>query len=85
MDGSGGVPAVEKVSTTEHTITIGGKEIAYTANTGTMVLRGADGKPNATVFYIAYTKDREQPGSGPSPSSSTVDPARRRSGSTWGS
>ncbi len=56
---SEGVAAVEKVATTHHTITIGGKEIAYTANTGTMVLRDADGKPNATVFYIAYTRDKE--------------------------
>lgn len=63
--GSGGVPAVEKVSTTKHTITIGGKEIAYTANTGTMVLHGPDGKPRGTVFYIAYTKDGEQPGKRP--------------------
>lgn len=52
-----GVPAVEKVSTTQHTITIGGKEIAYTANTGTMVLRDDNGKPQATVFYISYTRD----------------------------
>jgi carboxypeptidase C (cathepsin A) len=56
---SKGVPAVEKVSTTHHTITLGGKEIAYTANTGTMVLRDADGKPDATVFYISYTRDKE--------------------------
>lgn len=56
---SSGVPAVEKVSTTKHTITIGGKAIAYTANAGTMVLRDEYGKPAATVFYISYTKDQE--------------------------
>lgn len=54
-----GVAAVEKVSTTKHTATIDGKQIAYTANTGTMVLRDADGKPKATVFYISYTKDQQ--------------------------
>ena len=62
-DGAGedsvGVPAVEKVSTTKHTITIDGKAIAYTANTGTMVLRDDDGKPKATVFFISYTRDQE--------------------------
>ena len=57
--GAEGVPAVEKVSTTQHTITIDGKQIAYTAHTGTMVLRDDDGKPKATVFYIAYTQDGE--------------------------
>lgn len=54
-----GVAAVEKVTTTQHTITLDGKAIAYTANAGTMVLRDADGKPQATVFYISYTKDQE--------------------------
>ena len=53
-----GVPAVEKVSTTQHTITIDGKQIAYTANAGTMVIRDDDGKPRATVFYISYTRIR---------------------------
>jgi Carboxypeptidase C (cathepsin A) len=60
-----GVPAVEKVSTTKHTITINGKPIAYTANAGTMVLRDEDGKPKATVFYISYTKDGEETGKRP--------------------
>jgi carboxypeptidase C (cathepsin A) len=53
-----GVPAVEKVSTTHHTANIGGKTIAYTANTGTMVIRDADGKPKGTVFYVSYTRDQ---------------------------
>lgn len=56
---SAGVPPVEKVSTTQHTINIGGKQIAYTANAGTMVLRDDDGKPKATVFYISYTRDQQ--------------------------
>ena len=56
---SNGIPAVGKVSTTHHTITIDGKQIPYTANAGTMVLYGTDGKPKATVFYISYTRDQE--------------------------
>lgn len=52
-----GVAAVERVSTTHHTTTINGQQFAYTANTGTMVIRDDDGKPKATVFYIAYTRD----------------------------
>jgi carboxypeptidase C (cathepsin A) len=33
-----GVEPVEHVSTTNHTITIGGKTIAYTAHAGTMII-----------------------------------------------
>jgi carboxypeptidase C (cathepsin A) len=54
-----GVPAVERVSTTKHTVTIDGKSISYTANTGTMVVRDGAGNPKATVFFIAYTRDQE--------------------------
>ena len=60
-----GVPAVEKVSTTHHTGTIDGKSIAYTANTGTMVIRDDDGKAKATVFYISYTRDQADPATRP--------------------
>ncbi len=58
---SGGVAAVEKISETHHTTRIDGKEIAYTAHTGTLVLRDDDGKPKASVFFIAYTKDGADP------------------------
>jgi carboxypeptidase C (cathepsin A) len=54
-----GVPAIEKISTAHHTVTVNGKTIAYTANTGTMVIRDDDGKPKATVFFISYTRDQE--------------------------
>ncbi len=60
-----GVPAVEKVSTTKHTVTLDGETIHYTANAGTMVIRDEDGKPAATAFYIAYTKDGAEPGTRP--------------------
>src|SRR5690348_8019970 len=57
-DTAPGVPAVEKISTTQHTISIDGKPVAYTARAGTMVLRDSLGKPKATVFYISYTRDQ---------------------------
>jgi carboxypeptidase C (cathepsin A) len=47
----------EKVSKTQHSITIGGRNIAYTATAGTMTLRKEDGTPTASIFYIAYVKD----------------------------
>lgn len=62
---SAGVPAIERVSTTHHTTVIDGKSIAYTARAGTMVLRDASGKPKASVFYVAYTRDGEKPATRP--------------------
>ncbi len=54
-----GIVAVENISTTQHTVTIDGKQIAYTARAGTLVLRDDDGKPKASVFFISYTKNGE--------------------------
>src|SRR6185312_16391661 len=62
---SAGAPPIEKVSTTQHTITVDGKAVAYTARAGTMVLRDSTGKPDATVFYISYTKDGVDPATRP--------------------
>ena len=62
---STGVPAVERVVETHHTTRIDGKAIAYTTHTGTMVLRDEDGKPKASVFFIAYTRDQEEPATRP--------------------
>jgi len=54
---------VRKVS--HHTTTIGGKVIAYTATAGTLTIRDDDGKPTASMFYVAYTagdsRDRHRP------------------------
>jgi carboxypeptidase C (cathepsin A) len=50
----------EKTVTTHHRVTIDGKEIRYTANAGTLLLKQEDGTPRASIFYIAYTKDGVQ-------------------------
>lgn len=42
---------------THHSVTIGGKTIAYTATAGTITLRDASGDPVANVFSVAYTAD----------------------------
>jgi len=47
----------EKLVETKHTVTINGQPIAYTAKAGTILLRDAEEKPTASVFYIAYTRD----------------------------
>ena len=38
-----------------HTATIGGRPIAYTATAGTLTIRDDEGKPTASMFYVAYT------------------------------
>jgi carboxypeptidase C (cathepsin A) len=47
----------ETTSVTRHTIAVGGQRIAYTATAGTIVLRDDKQKPEASVFYVSYTRD----------------------------
>jgi carboxypeptidase C (cathepsin A) len=47
----------DKVSTTKHSLSIGGQSVAYTATAGTTVLRKEDGTATAGIFSIAYVKD----------------------------
>ena len=50
-------PAVEKLEKSQHSISINGKTLAYTATAGTLVLPKDDGKPLASIFFVAYTRD----------------------------
>ncbi len=50
-------PAVERLVKTQHTITVRGQKIPYTATAGTLVLKKDDEKPKASIFFIAYTRD----------------------------
>lgn len=62
----------DNIITTNHTVTISGREIQYTATAGTMVLKeesekGGEGKnenegekPKAQIFFVAYTLDRDE-------------------------
>ncbi|MBN1483862.1 MAG: peptidase S10 [Chloroflexia bacterium] len=53
----------EKVAVTQHAVTIGGQEVAYTATAGTLILRqedDEDGKEpaaKAEIFFVAYTRN----------------------------
>jgi carboxypeptidase C (cathepsin A) len=47
----------EKSSRTQHSITLDGQKIPYTATAGTTLLKDEDGTVKATVFSIAYTRD----------------------------
>lgn len=53
--------AQDRVVVTKHVTRIGGTEVRYTATTGTLVLRSATGKPRANVFFVAYTRDGQDP------------------------
>ncbi|HXA41153.1 MAG TPA: hypothetical protein VNW53_19285, partial [Phenylobacterium sp.] len=50
-------PINEVAKVSHHTVTIDGKTIPYTATAGTLTLRSDDGKPIASMFYVAYTAD----------------------------
>ncbi|MHB8145746.1 MAG: S10 family peptidase [Vulcanimicrobiaceae bacterium] len=47
--------AIPRDAVTQHSITLGGKRLAYTARAGTIVIKDANEKPEATMFYTAYT------------------------------
>src|SRR5881394_3760314 len=42
---------------THHSITVGGKELKYTATTGMMPIKNRDGETEARMFFVAYTLD----------------------------
>jgi carboxypeptidase C (cathepsin A) len=58
-------PAKDQISTTQHTVTINGQAIAYTARTGTIVMRDEEGKDRASFFFVSYTRDGGDPGKRP--------------------
>jgi carboxypeptidase C (cathepsin A) len=50
----------DNVSITHHSVTIGGRDLAYEALAGTMLLKDDSGKPRANFFFVAYLKDHAQ-------------------------
>lgn len=51
-----GDPPREWSVKTRHTVKVDGNELAYQAEAGTLILKGADDAPRAEIFFIAYTK-----------------------------
>ena len=45
----------ERHVVTHHSVRIDGRSIDYTATAGTLLIRGDDGKPTVSMFYVAYT------------------------------
>ena len=50
-------PVHEVARSTHHVWTAGGHAIPYTATAGTLTLRDDEGKPIASMFYVAYVAD----------------------------
>lgn len=50
-------PAEEKTVKSQHVIRVNGQELHYTAVAGTLLLLKDDGKPKASMFYVAYALD----------------------------
>jgi carboxypeptidase C (cathepsin A) len=48
-------PVAEQLKSSDHSVAIGGRVIRYRATAGTLTLRDKDGKPTASMFYVAYT------------------------------
>jgi carboxypeptidase C (cathepsin A) len=57
-----GLAGIRELVTTHHRITIGGREIAYTAKTGLLTLKDhREGSDRADIFFVAYVKDGVEP------------------------
>ncbi|HET6555442.1 MAG TPA: peptidase S10 [Dyella sp.] len=50
-------PTSESAVSTKHSVSIGGRSVAYTATAGNLIIRDEQGQAQATVFYVAYTVD----------------------------
>ena len=50
-------PIHEQSRSTRHVWTAGGHAIPYTATAGTLTIRDDEGKPIASMFYVAYVAD----------------------------
>ncbi|WEN15867.1 peptidase S10 [Rhodanobacter sp. AS-Z3] len=59
------IPTTETVVRTEHSVSIGGRAIKYTATAGTVIIRDDKNQPQASVFYVAYTVDDGKPSKRP--------------------
>lgn len=66
-------PPADRLVVTRHSARLGGRDLAYTATCGTIVLKepsekkgkAENDKARASVFFVAYTLDGAEPGSRP--------------------
>jgi carboxypeptidase C (cathepsin A) len=56
------IPVPPETNTpTKHDLTLNGKVLHYTATAGNLLLHDDQDKPNASIFYVAYTLDGADP------------------------
>ena len=55
-------PVEEQEVRHRDSVTVKGRRIAYVASAGTLTIRDTEGKPQASIFYTAYTLDGSKPG-----------------------
>ncbi len=55
----------DNISTTQHTMRVGGETIPYTAKAGTIVIKDEEGVARASMFFVSYTKDGADPATRP--------------------
>jgi len=55
-------PVAEREETSKGAVTVDGRRLGYTATAGTLTVRDTEGKPTASMFYVAYTLDGVKPG-----------------------
>jgi carboxypeptidase C (cathepsin A) len=53
---AGPPPRAESPVTTQHSLTIGGRSITYTATAGTLLVRNEKDEPTASIGYVAYVQ-----------------------------
>lgn len=56
------------LSETRHSVLVNGRELAYTATAGTIMLSDEDGAEKARVFFVAYTLGDDDDDASPAPS-----------------
>ncbi|MFL5329411.1 MAG: S10 family peptidase [Gemmataceae bacterium] len=76
-------PPKDRVSDSRASVTIAGQKVDYTVTAGQLVLREEDGKPLASIFYVAYNRVKVTEPPAPPPNQppgpvvvSPPDPAR---------
>jgi len=55
-------PVQEQEVRHRDSVTVKGRRIPYVASAGTLTIRDTEGKPQASIFYTAYTLDGSRPG-----------------------
>lgn len=61
-DGTARAPVSEVRTTSNHEVVISGRPLRYEATAGTLTIRNDDGKPAASMFYVAYVAQQGKSG-----------------------